>query len=173
VAQPFPVVDLTTSGYPLLESRTELLAAGSVSSSIVDTIDMLPVRTSALGPGDATTVEAYTLRLEAFASDSRNLIQWSIYAEGLGGIAAPGELVIAGTNLNPAAVSTPTTEQYLLKRIVIPGPAFFFGLSASATARTMHTGQCVCTSRILRVYYFNGSVAQTLFNIGVYARPLV
>jgi len=174
MSSPFPVVDATASGYPLLESRTELIAAGVVESGSVDTIDMLPMRISAKGPGGVTTSDYYTAIPPVVAADTRNLVLWSIFAEGASGIPAPGELVLTSQNLDPAAVGTPESENYVVKRIVIPGPAFHFSLATAENGdRPMHSGQFVCTSRFLHVIYLNGSVAQTRFNLGVYVRPLV
>jgi hypothetical protein len=160
----------------LLESRTELIAAGVLSSAVLDTIDMLPMRQSFKGPGSLDSTGYYTLSSPGtpFASDTRNLILWSVYAHGASLAPAPGQLVIVGTNLNPQNVTNPFDEEYVIKRIVIPGPAFHFsGTIPDLVTQTMHTGQFVCTSRFMRAVYSNGSVAQLQFNLGVYVRPLI
>ena len=164
MSSPFPIVDVNASAYSVLETRTELVANGSVKSGFVDVIDMLPVRNNSAGGG-------YTYSREQMAMDSRHVLLWSIYAEGLGGIPAPGELMIEGANLDPASIGNMLVETYVIKRIVIPGPAFQFSISTLIT-KTMHTGQLVCTQRAIRVWYLNGSVAQTRFSCGVFLRTL-
>ena len=168
MATPFRKIDLRASGYPLLETRTELIAGGTVVSAFVDTIDMMPVRTSTLGPGDATLTNAYTYRPNVRGADVRYVVHWCVHAEGAAGIAAPGQLVLRGTTLDPAVVGTPTSEIYVIKRVVIPGPPFAF---VAVGTGFMHSGSFVCHARVLSVSYINGSVAQTLFNLGVYVRP--
>jgi len=169
MSSPFNIVEVTAGGYPLLESRAELIATGSVASGFVDVIDMLPVRTSINGPGDFTASTGYTSRPNTRAADTRHWIDWVVLAEGAGGIAAPGELILRTCILDPANVGTPTTEIYQSKRIVIPGPAFQFG---SLAVRVMHSGRFVCPGRVMSATYLNGSVNQTLFNVGVYVRPM-
>jgi len=180
MSSPFPIVDITSSGYPLLESRTELIANGRLESAAVDVIDMLPVRRSSLGPGDedSSFSHAYTLTppgtstVGAEGSDTRCLILWSIFAEGTGGIAAPGELLLVGRHLNPVNIQEVSLDAYIAKRIVIPGPPFHFSTTPEPVDRTMHSGQCVFTGRSLGAVYINSSVAQTRFSLGVYVRPL-
>jgi hypothetical protein len=111
------------------------------------------------------------MRPNVRGADIRHMVHWCCHAQGAGGIAAPGELVLRGCIIDPAVPGTPTSEIYTIKRIVISGKPFKFQ-TGSGSNDYMLTGQFVCSSRLLSVNYYNASVAQTLFALGVYVRAL-
>jgi len=152
--------------FPIFETLTPLANGASVTCcSEFDTVDL--IRASHDAAAFAGGAAGYTT--DPVASAPYYRLHWGMHAEGLSGIAipAPGELDIFGRNIDPAT-GLPGGTAFLLGRVVNPGIILAFGLD---TARRLHRGSMsLGGARYITIFYRNGGVAQTVFQLGIYLR---
>ena len=119
---------------------------------------------------------------EPLSADPRWYLYYSIYAEGAGGIPAPGDLMIFLQGLDTSAVGGAQTtalgiDQTRQAAYTVPyaGQALAFNLLTSTTvaeAKAPTTGKIQIEGRQLTILYQNTYVAQTIFNLTVSLRPI-
>lgn len=171
--------EMLFSGIPLMETSVPLAASTAfpAGTATVDILDLLRTEQS-----ENFFVSGNRYVYEPLSADPRWYLYYSIYAEGAGGVPAPGDLLIwvqclDTTAVNGAQTTTVALDQNRQAAYHVPysGQAMCFQILTGATIAELKaptTGKIQIEGRQIIVQYVNAFVAQTVFQLTVSLRPI-